>query len=64
VVGQGVEDDDIEDIKHNLDGLTMNIHDITVDELHRRYQCYTVGVLASIGRLLCRVAWAVVCYSE
>jgi hypothetical protein len=35
-----------------------------VDELPRHYQCHTVGVSASIGRLLRRVAREVACYSE
>jgi hypothetical protein len=64
VVGRGVAAEDLEEIEHNLEGLTMNIPDITVDELPRRYQCHTVGVSTSIGRLLHRVAWEVVCYSE
>ena len=64
VVGQGVADEDLKEIKHNLDGLTMNIPEIMVDELPRRYQYHTIGVSTSIGRLLRRVAWAVICYSE
>jgi hypothetical protein len=42
----------------------MNIPDAMVDELPRHYQRHTVGVSASIGRLLCRVAREVVCYNE
>jgi hypothetical protein len=55
---------DLEVIEKNLEGLTMNIHDVMVDELPRHYQCHTVGVSASIGRLLYKVAHAVVCYSK
>jgi hypothetical protein len=64
VAGRGVAVEDLEEIEHNLEGLTMDIPDITVDELPRRYQCHTVGISTSIGRLLHRVAWAVVCYHE
>jgi hypothetical protein len=60
VVGRGVATEDIEEIEHNLEGLTMNIPDITVDELPRCYQCHTVGMSASIGRLLHHVAWEVI----
>jgi hypothetical protein len=42
----------------------MDIPDITIDELPRRYQCHTVGVSTSIGRLLRRVARAIVFYHE
>jgi hypothetical protein len=63
VVGRGVVED-LEEIEQNLEGLTMNIPDATVDELPRHYQCHTVGVSTSIGRLLRRVAWEVVCYNE
>jgi len=55
---------DLEAIEHNLEGLTMNIPDIMVDELPHRYQHHTVGISTSIGQLLHRVAWAVVCYNE
>jgi hypothetical protein len=63
-VVRGVEVDDFEDIEQNLEGLIINVPNITVDELPQHYQCHTVGVLASIGRLLHQVAWAFVCYSE
>jgi hypothetical protein len=56
MVGQGVAVEDLEEIEQNLEGLTMNIPDITVDELPRCYQHHTVGVSTSIGRLLRRVA--------
>jgi hypothetical protein len=53
----------LEVIEHNLEGLTMNIPDATVDELPRHCQRHIVGVSTSIGRLLHRVAWIVVCYN-
>jgi hypothetical protein len=55
---------DPEAIEQNMEGLTMNFLDATIDEIPRHCQCHTVGVSTSIGRLLCRVAWAVACYSE
>jgi hypothetical protein len=64
VVRDRVAAEDLEEIEHNLEGLTMDIPDITVDELPRRYQCQIVGVSTSIGRLLRRVAWEVVFYHE
>jgi hypothetical protein len=42
----------------------MDIPNITMDELPRRYQCHAIGVSASIGRLLCHVAQEVVFYHE
>jgi hypothetical protein len=42
----------------------MHITDARMDELPRHYQLHTVGVSASIGRLLHRVAQTVVCYSK
>jgi hypothetical protein len=42
----------------------MNVPDATIDEIPRYYQRHTVGISASTGRLLRRVAWAVACYSE
>jgi hypothetical protein len=55
---------DYEAIEQNLEGLTMDVPDASIDDISRCYQCHTVGVSASIGRLLRRVAWAVACYSE
>jgi hypothetical protein len=55
---------DLEVVEQNLEGLTMHVPDTIVDELPRHYQCHTVDVSASIGRLLRRVAQAVACYSE
>jgi hypothetical protein len=49
VVGRGVASKDIKEIEHNLEGLTMDILDIIVDELPRRYQCHTVGISTPIG---------------
>jgi hypothetical protein len=42
----------------------MNIPDASIDDILRHYQRHTVGVSASIGQLLHRVARVVACYSE
>jgi hypothetical protein len=62
--GRGVVVEYLEEIKHNLKGLTMDIPDITVDDLPRCYQLHIVGVSTSIGRLLRRVAREVFFYHE
>nr|ADE75955.1 unknown [Picea sitchensis] len=54
--------EDYEAVEQNLEGLTANIPDMLLGEVPRRYQRHTVGVLESIGRLLRRVARAIVCY--
>jgi hypothetical protein len=63
VVGRGMDTEDLKEIKQNLEGLTMNIPDITMDELSQCYNRRTVGVSTSIGRILCRVVWEVIFYS-
>jgi hypothetical protein len=55
---------DYEILEQNLEGLTMNILDASIDDILRHYQCHTVGMSASIGRLLRKLARAVACYSE
>jgi hypothetical protein len=44
VVGRRVATEDLKEIEHNLEGLTMDIPNITMDELPRRYQCHTIGI--------------------
>jgi hypothetical protein len=51
-------------VEHNLEGLTTDISDMSLEEVLRRDQCHTIGVSAAMGRLLRRVARAVVCYRE
>jgi hypothetical protein len=60
----GVAVVDYEILEKNLEGLTMNILDASIDDIPRHYQRHTVGVSASIGRLLRKLARAVACYSE
>jgi hypothetical protein len=62
VVGWGVEDYEV--AEQNLEGLTADISDITINEILRRYQRHIVGIFGSLSRLLHRVARAVVCYRE
>jgi hypothetical protein len=56
--------EDYEAVEQNLEGLIADIPNMTIREIPQRYQCHTVGVSESIGRLLRRVARAVVCYRE
>jgi hypothetical protein len=51
-------------VEQNLEGLTADIPDMTLEEVPRCDQRHTVGVSAVMGRLLRRVARAVVCYRE
>jgi hypothetical protein len=62
VTPQYVEDYQV--VEHNLEGLTAEISDMTLEEVPRCDQLHTVGVSASMSRLLRRVARAVVCYRE
>jgi hypothetical protein len=55
---------DYETIKQNLEGLTMNIPDASIDDVSRHYQRHTVGMSTSIGGLLHRVAREVTYYSK
>ena len=57
-------DDVTREIEENLERLTLDIPDASIDDLPLRYQRPTVGVLGRFSRLLCRVAWAVMCYHE
>jgi hypothetical protein len=51
-------------VEQNLEALTADIPDMPLEEVPRRDQHHTVGVLGSMSRLLRRVARAVVCYRE
>jgi hypothetical protein len=41
-----------------------DVPDMPLEEISRRDQCHTVGVSASMGRLLRRVARTLACYRE
>ena len=51
-------------IEENLQRLTVGILDVSTDDLPRRYQSQTAGVLGRFAKLLCRVAQVVMCYHE
>jgi hypothetical protein len=51
-------------VERNLEGLMHDIPDMSLDEVPQDDQRHTVGVPASMGRLLRRVARALVCYRE
>jgi hypothetical protein len=56
--------EDYQVLKQNLEGLTADIPDMTLEEVPRRDQRHTVGVSTFMIRLLRRVSRAVVCYRE
>jgi hypothetical protein len=56
--------EDYQTVEQNLEGLTADIPDMTLEEVPRRDQRHTVGVSAAMSRLLRRVARAVMCYRE
>jgi hypothetical protein len=56
--------EDYQVVEQNLEGLTTDILDMTLEEIPRCDQCHTVGVSTSMGRLLRRVSRVVVCYHE
>jgi hypothetical protein len=56
--------EDYQVVELNLEGLTTDIPDMTLEEIPRRDQRHTVGVSKSMGRLIRRVSRAVVCYHE
>ena len=51
-------------VEQNLEGLMDDVPDMPLEEIPRRDQRHTVGVFASMGRLLHRVARNLVCYRE
>ena len=51
-------------MEQNLEGLMADVPDMTLEEIPRRNQHHTVGVSASMGRLLHKVASTLVCYRE
>ena len=51
-------------VEQNLEGLTADILDMTLEEVPRRDQRHTVGVSVSMSQLIRRVSRAGVCYRE
>jgi hypothetical protein len=51
-------------VEQNLEGLMHGIPDMSLDDVPQNDQRHTVGVPASMGRLLRRVVRTLVCYRE
>jgi hypothetical protein len=51
-------------VEQNLEGLMSNVPEMPLEEIPRRDQPHTVGVSASMGHLLRRVARTLACYRE
>jgi hypothetical protein len=56
--------EDYQVVEQNLEGLTADIPDMSLEEVPRRDQRHIVGVLGSMSQLLRRVVRAVMCYRE
>ena len=54
----------IRELEENLERLTIDIPDASIDDLPLRYQRPTMGVSGHFSRLLRRAARAVMCYHE
>ena len=53
-------DDELTELEENLDRLTLDISDTTIDDLPRRFQIHTTGVSVHFICLLCRVERAII----
>jgi hypothetical protein len=51
-------------VEQNLEGLMHDVPDMPLEEIPRHDQRHTVGVSASMGHLLRRVARTLACYRE
>ena len=51
-------------VEQNLEGLMHDVPDMPLEEIPQHDQRHTMGVPASMGRLLHRVARTLVCYRE
>ena len=56
--------EDYQVVEQNLEGLTADIPDMTLEEVPRCDQHHTIGVSTSMSRLLRRVSRDVMCYCE
>ena len=52
------------ELEENLERLTLDIPDASIDDLSLRYQRPTMGVPGHFSRILHRVAQEVICYHE
>ena len=57
-------DDPIGELEENLERLTLDIPDASIDDLLMRYQRHTTGVPGHFSCLLRRVVQAIICYHE
>ena len=55
-------DDVMGELEENLERLTLDIPDASIDDLPLRYQSPTAGVPSRFSRLLHRVAQVIMCY--
>ena len=60
----GWDSSDYEAVEQNLEGLTTDILDISINDILRHYQHHIVGVYGSLSQLIHRVAREVVYYRE
>ena len=52
------------ELEDNLERLTLDIPNVSINDLLMRYQRHTLGVPGHFSRLLHRVVRAVICYHE
>ena len=57
-------DDMTGELEENLERLTLDIPDASIDDLPLRYKRPTAGVPGQFSKLLSRVSQAVMCYHE
>ena len=57
-------DDELTELDENLNGLTLDIPNASIDDLPRRYQRHTIVVSGRFSRMLWRVARDIMCYHE
>ena len=57
-------DDELTELEENLNRLTLDIPDASIDSLPRRYQRHTTAVLGQFSHLLRRVARVIMCYHD
>ena len=56
--------DEITELEENLDQLTLDILDVVIDDLPKRYQRHMAGVSGRFSLLLRKVAHSIMCYHE
>ena len=52
------------ELHDHIEGLTLGIVNVWIEELPMRLQCHTIGVPSRWMRLLCMIAQVVMCYHE